>query len=129
MKINIHHTALYVHDLEKAKDFFVRYLSAQANDGYHNPNTGLRTYFLTFGDDTRLEIMNRPGLEAQNPAPLRTGYIHLAFSLGSREAVDNLTRTLQADGFPVVSGPRTTGDGYYESCIAGPEENLIELIA
>ena len=114
---------------EKAKDFFVRYLSAQANDGYHNPNTGLRTYFLTFGDGTRLEIMNRPSLEEQNPAPLRTGYIHLAFSLGSREAVDNLTRTLQADGFPVVSGPRTTGDGYYESCIAGPEGNLIELIA
>ena len=126
---SIHHVALYVHDLEGAKDFFTRYLSAQANDGYHNPNTGLRTYFLTFGDGTRLEIMNRPGLEEQNTALQRTGYIHLAFSLGSREAVDGLTRMLQADGYPVVSGPRTTGDGYYESCIAGPEGNLIELIA
>ena len=86
MKINIHHTALYVHDLEKAKDFFVRYLSAQANDGYHNPNTGLRTYFLTFGDGTRLEIMNRPSLEEQNPAPFAHGLYPPGLFIGKPES-------------------------------------------
>ena len=27
----------------------------------------------------------------------------------------------------VASGLRTTGDGYYESCIKGPKGNLIEI--
>ena len=47
--------------------------------------------------------------------------------LGSREAVDELTCRLGSDGYEVLSGPRTTGDGYYESCILGPENNLIEI--
>ena len=59
----------------------------------------------------------------------RTGYIHLAFSLGSKEAVDLFTRRLKEDGYEVASGPRTTGDGYYENCIIGIEGNLIEITA
>ena len=31
------------------------------------------------------------------------------------------------DGYPVISGPRVTGDGYYESCILDPEGNRIEI--
>ena len=57
----------------------------------------------------------------------RTGYIHIAFSLGSKEAVNELTERLKNDGFHIISGPRTTGDGYYESCIIGIEGNQIEL--
>lgn len=34
---------------------------------------------------------------------------------------------MQEDGYEVVSGPRTTGDGYYESCIIGIEGNQIEI--
>ena len=40
-----------------------------------------------------------------------------------------LTRELKEDGYQVASGPRTTGDGYYESCIIGIEGNLIEITA
>jgi len=58
---------------------------------------------------------------------LRLGLIHLAFSVGSKEDVDKLTRELEQAGYAIFSGPRTTGDGYYESCIIGPENNLIEI--
>ncbi len=34
---------------------------------------------------------------------------------------------LEEAGYPVVSGPRTTGDGYYESCVVAIEENQIEI--
>ena len=47
--------------------------------------------------------------------------------LGSKEKVDKLTAQLKADGYEVISGPRTTGDGYYESCIVVIEENQIEI--
>ena len=41
--------------------------------------------------------------------------------------MDALTARLKADGYEVISGPRITGDGYYESCITAVEGNLIEL--
>lgn len=53
--------------------------------------------------------------------------MHVAFSVGSKKNVDRLTELLKADGYEVVSGPRTTGDGYYESCIVGIEGNQIEI--
>ena len=63
----------------------------------------------------------------QDKALHRAGYAHLAFSLGSKEKVDALTEQLRAAGYEVISGPRTTGDGYYESCILDFEGNQIEL--
>ena len=125
--MKIEHIALYVNDLEGAKQFFIKYLGAQSNDGYHNPKTDFRSYFLTFDDGARLEIMTKPDLTDSEKDLARTGYIHIAFSLGSRERVDSLTAELKADGYTVVSGPRTTGDGYYESCVVGFEGNQIEL--
>ena len=53
---------------------------------------------------------------------------HIAFSLGSKERVDELTARIKKDGYEVISGPRTTGDGYYESCIVGVEGNQIEIM-
>ena len=125
--MKIEHIALYVNDLEKALDFFVNYLGAVPNEGYHNLKTDFRSYFLTFGDGARLEIMTKPDLTDSGDFLNRFGYAHIAFSAGSREAVDALTARLKADGYPIISGPRTTGDGYYESCILGIEGNLIEI--
>lgn len=125
--MRIEHIAMYVNDLEKAKEFFVRYFNAKANNGYHNKATSFRSYFLSFDDGARLEIMNKPNMVDLQKAPARTGYIHIAFSLGSKEAVNNLTNRLKNDGYIVVSGPRTTGDGYYESCIIAIEGNQIEI--
>lgn len=125
--MRIEHVAMYVSHLEEARDFFVKYLGAKSNDGYHNPRTGFRSYFLTFDDGARLELMNKPTMIDDAKVPERTGYAHIAFSAGSKEAVDALTDRLRADGYAVVSGPRTTGDGYYESCILAVEDNQIEI--
>lgn len=127
MTMHIEHIAMYVCDLEAARDFFQRYFHARANDGYHNQITGFRSYFLTFDHGARLELMRSPRMEDPEKAPNRTGYAHIAFSVGSREAVDALTARLKDDGYPVASGPRTTGDGYYESCIVAIENNRIEI--
>lgn len=123
----IEHVAMYVKDLEGAKDFFVRYFDAKANEGYHNQTTDFRSYFLSFEQGARLEIMNRPDMEERERGMSETGYIHIAFRLGSREAVDLLTEKLRKDGYTVSGGPRITGDGYYESCIIGIEGNQIEI--
>ena len=125
--MKIEHIAMYVNDLDAAKDFFVKYFDARANDGYHNKSTDFKSYFLTFEDGARLEIMNNPDIKDLEKDATRTGYIHIAFSVGSKEKVDRLTEQLKSDGYDVISGPRTTGDGYYESCIIGIEDNLVEV--
>ena len=125
--MTIDHVAMYVKDLEKARDFFVNYLDGKSNDGYHNKTTDFRSYFITFGDGARLELMTRPELAHSGKELLQTGYIHIAFQVGSKEKVDLLTERFRKDGFEVISGPRTTGDGYYESCIVGFEGNQIEI--
>lgn len=125
--MRIEHIAMYVNDLESAKKFFEKYLGASSNDGYHNTKTDFRSYFLTFDDGARLEIMNKPGMMGTEKSLARTGYIHIAFSVESKEKVDKLTQQLKDDGYEVISGPRTTGDGYYESCIIGIEGNQIEI--
>ena len=126
--MKIDHIALYCLDLKGMKEVFIRYFNGVSNDMYHNPKTGLKTYILSFEDsDTRLELMTRPEVEDEKENIYRQGFIHLSFSVGSKEKVDSLTKVLQDDGYEVLSGPRTTGDGYYESCIMGPEKILIEL--
>ena len=125
--MRIEHIAMYVNDLEAARDFFVRYFGAVSNEGYHNKTTDFRSYFLSFGDGARLELMKKPQMDDAEKTLNRTGYFHIAFSLGSKEAVDELTVRLKNDGYQVISGPRTTGDGYYESCIIGIEGNQIEI--
>ena len=119
--MKIDHIAMYVNDLEKVRDFFIRYFDAKSNEGYHNQTTGFRSFFLSFADGARIEIMNKPQMEDAEKGILRTGYIHIAFNVGSKEKVDELTERIKSDGYEIISGPRTTGDGYYESCLIGIE--------
>ncbi len=114
--IKIDHVALYVTDLERMREFFIKYFDALSNEGYHNKNTGFRSYFLSFADGARVEIMNRPETKAASAEDYSEGYHHIAFNVGSKEKVDSLTKRLSDDGYKIISGPRTTGDGYYESC-------------
>lgn len=125
--MKIEHIAMYVSDLESARDFFVTYLGGKINNVYHNKRTEFRSYFISFDDGARLEIMNKPEMKNIEKDINRTGFIHVAFSVGSAAKVDELTTILKDDGFEVLSGPRTTGDGYYESCIIAIEGNQIEL--
>lgn len=125
--MKIEHIAMYVNDLESVKKFFERYMGAVSNGLYHNEKTGFKSYFLTFGDGARLEIMNKPNMEDAEKALSRTGYIHIAFSAGTKEKVDLLTDQMKEDGYEIISGPRVTGDGYYESCVVAIEGNQIEI--
>ncbi len=125
--MKLDHIALYVFDLEGAKNFFIKYFGATANEMYHNPRTGLKTFFLSFADGARLEIMQHPDVVATQFKPMHQGYIHIAFSVGSKEKVDALTHRLEKAGYKALSGPRTTGDGYYESCVQAFEDNIIEI--
>lgn len=127
--MQIEHIALWTHDLERARRFYETYLGARAGARYHNPRNGFYSYFLSFETGARLELMQMPGIPASANDVDRqaTGLIHFAVSLGSEPAVDELTARLQRDGFRVVSAPRRTGDGYYESCVLDPDGNRIEL--
>ncbi len=126
--MKIDHVALYCRDLDGMKTFFEKYFNGTSNNLYHNPRTNLRTFILSFPDgSSRLELMTRPEVEGDNESLFHAGFIHLSFAVGSKEAVDELTTTLKADGYETLSGPRTTGDGYYESCVRGPEGILLEI--
>lgn len=126
--MRINHVALYCLDLEGMKEFFIHYFNGASNEMYHNPKTGLKTYILSFKDsDARLELMTRPEVMDEKENIYRQGFIHLSFSVGSEMMVDSLTKVLNDGGYQVLSSPRTTGDGYYESCIVGPEKILIEI--
>ena len=126
--MKIDHIALFCKDLEQMRQFFLDYFEATSNEQYHNPRTGLRTYILTFPHGgARLELMKRPDTIDADPSKPNIGFIHVSFAVGSKEAVDAKTIELRDAGYQVTSGPRTTGDGYYESCILGPEGIQIEV--
>lgn len=127
--MKIEHIAIWTPDLERAKEFYLRYFQAKAGEKYSNPGKQFESYFLVFGEGSRLELMtkasnlNDPGDTEKNIV----GYSHLAFSTGSPEEVVRLTEQLRVDGFSVVSEPRTTGDGYYESVVLDPDGNRVEI--
>ena len=124
--MRIDHIALFTKDIERLCEFYCAYFEARAGEPYHNPRTGLKTRFVYFADGARLEIMSRPDV-ATTPQPSQLGYAHVAFDVGNRDTVDTLTERLRADGYAVVSGPRVTGDGYYESCVLEPDGNAVEI--
>ena len=123
--MKIEHVALWVTDLELVKAFYEKYFEAKAGERYHNPKTRFSSYFLSFDEGSRLELINKKHLSPRVADAL--GYGHIALSVGGKEAVDEKTALLVADGFPLLSGPRTTGDGYYESVVQDPEGNLVEI--
>ena len=126
--MNIEHIAIWAKDLERLKAFYVKYFECTAGEKYFNPKKNFESYFLSFSNGSRLEIMQMPGIkERLSPTDQLLGFIHLAISVGSKEKVDALTEKLRNDGFEIIGEPRTTGDGYYESVVFDPEQNRIEI--
>lgn len=107
------------------KDFYTRVFNGTANEKYVNPKKQFESYFIQFESGTRLELMRRP--DVADGSGEKEGYAHMAFSLGSREKVDETTRRLKEEGVRIAGEPRLTGDGYYESVIQDPDGNLVEL--
>lgn len=125
--MKIEHVGLFVEDLENTVSFYKKYFGATASEKYHNPKTTFSSRFLTFSDGARLEVGTREDLNTEKLTGYPLGYMHLAMSLGSKEAVDKVSAQIEADGYTHLSGPRVTGDGYYESVVLDPEGNQIEL--
>lgn len=127
--MKIEHIAIWANDLEKLKRFYGFYFEAQSSGKYTNEAKQFSSYFLKFDSRARLEIMQMPSVPGTKNDPYKqfTGLIHIAFSVGSKERVDSLTAQLAKDGYEVIDGPRTTGDGYYESVVLDPEQNRVEI--
>lgn len=123
----IEHAALWTLELDRSRSFYEDYFDATAGEKYVNEEKEFSSYFLTFDSGARLELMHTPEMSAaQDKGPV-AGYAHIAISVGSEEAVDVLTEQLRDDGYTVCSGPRRTGDGYYESVVLDPDENFVEI--
>jgi lactoylglutathione lyase len=127
--MHIEHIALWTDDLDRLVDYYVRYFGATPGDRYRNESKGFESCFLTFDGGARLEIMKTMSHSPikLSPGAERMGLTHLAISVGSEQGVNELTRRLEQDGYPILDGPRRTGDGYYESVTLDPDGNRVEV--
>jgi lactoylglutathione lyase len=127
--MRIDHIALWSNDIERLKEFYSNYFNARPNKKYENSQKRFQSYFLSFDDGARLELMQMPNISdnKNDPAKQYCGYVHFCVSIGSEQNVIELTNKLKDDGFTVISEPRRTGDGYFESCILDPDNNRVEI--
>lgn len=128
--MTLEHAAIWTRQLETLRDFYVRYFNGVSNDKYHNPAKGFESYFIRFDGGARLEIMHRPDIPENLNDTRQTqhlGLIHLAFGVDSMEVVDRKAEEMRDAGFPILSGPRRTGDGYYEFETLDPDGNRLEI--
>ena len=131
MTPRIEHVALWTSNLERMRAFYEQYFDARAGTLYRSATrAGFASYFLSFPDrGGRLELMTVPEIAPAASTTPFTGYAHIAVTVGPRANVDALTERMRRDGVRVISGPRQTGDGYYESVVADPDGNEVELVA
>ncbi len=126
----LEHVAIWTDHLERLKEYYIKYFQAVSNNKYINPNKNFESYFLSFESGARLEIMSMPGIPVNMNDSIKAqhkGIIHLAFEVARMEEVDAKAKELQQGGFPILSGPRRTGDGYYEFETLDPDNNRLEV--
>ncbi len=129
--MKIHHIAIWTNDLERLRKFYTTYFGCSCNTKYRNELKQFDSYFLRFDDGIQLEIMQKPGIpyNANDPILQATGFTHIAIEVDSRQKVLDLTERLRYEGYNIVSEPRQTGDGYFESCILDPDGNRLEILS
>lgn len=126
--MKIEHLAIWADDIELLHAFYMKYFNLHCGDKYTNPTKNFTSYFLSFEEGgTRIELMHIPDMEAPASRGNLKGLAHFSIATGNRETVDALTSRLRKDGYTILSEPRTTGDGYYESAVADPEGNYVEI--
>jgi lactoylglutathione lyase len=128
--MKLEHVAIWTEDLERLKDYYVKYFGGKSNDKYFNPIKNFESYFLTFESGARLEIMKKPDIPTNlNDTIIKQhqGIIHLAFGVETMAEVEEKLKELQQNGYRILSGPRKTGDGYYEFETLDPDDNRLEV--
>ena len=128
--MTLEHVAIWTDKLEELKDYYVKYFEGTANTKYVNENKEFISYFLTFKSGARLEIMKMKNIPENLNDTIKTqhkGIIHLAFGVDTKQEVEEKARQLQTDGYIILSGPRKTGDGYYEFETLDPDNNRLEV--
>ncbi len=128
--MTLEHVAIWTDKLEELKDYYVKYFDGLPNSKYTNETNQFHSYFITFQSGARLEIMSMPDIpDNVNDRVVRQhkGIIHLAFGVGTIEQVDEKAKQLEMDGYKILSGPRKTGDGYYEFETLDPDNNRLEV--
>ncbi len=128
--MKLEHLAIWTHQLEELKEYYIRFFKAIPNKKYVNPKKNFQSYFLSFDSGARLEIMTKPGIPVNlndTEDKQHLGLIHFAFELDSPEAVNAKAEELQEAGFEILDGPRRTGDGYYEFATLDPDRNRLEV--
>ena len=128
----LEHVAIWTTQLEALKNYYIKYFDARPNNKYTNHQKKFQSYFLSFKSGARLELMTMPGIPANQNDTLQkqhTGIIHLAFGVNTMDEVNAKAKELETDGFLILSGPRKTGDGYYEFETLDPDNNRIEVTA
>ncbi|WP_321436230.1 VOC family protein [uncultured Bacteroides sp.] len=126
--MKIHHIAIWTTQLEEMRNFYCTYFNGISNQKYVNQNKGFESYFIHFDDCASLELMKCADIDSRTEGE-QLGYCHLAFSLGSKDSVLELTDRLRRDGCQIVGEPRVTGDGYFESVVLDIDGNRVELVS
>lgn len=128
--MTLEHVAIWTNNLERLKNFYVQYFGGTANNKYINPQKRFESYFLTFESGARLELMYKPDIPENKNDTIQTqhsGIIHLAFGVETMQQVNDKAQRLKEGGFTILSGPRKTGDGYYEFETLDPDNNRLEV--
>ncbi len=128
MIVRLEHVGLWVRDLDAVAAFYAKYFAANIGARYQNPRKGFESRFLEFAGGARLEIMRRGDVSPRQAAE-QLGLAHVALTVGDEATVDALAARLESEGFPILDGPRRTGDGYYECVVCDPEGNRVEIAA
>ena len=72
------HIAIWTNELERSRDFYVKYFGGKSNEKYVNPKKGFASYFVTFEGAASLEIMQRTDITVENDG-VYIGLAHFAF--------------------------------------------------
>ena len=130
--MKLEHVALWTHHLELLREYYVTHFQGKAGPLYHNPAKQFQSYFITFPNGLRLELMTAPAVPFHHNDTIDaqyTGWIHVAFEVDSKEEVERRAGALQRHGYRILDGPRMTGDGYYEFTTLDPDNNRLEVSA
>jgi lactoylglutathione lyase len=128
--MTLEHAAIWTRQLETLREFYEQYFNGVSNKKYLNSVKGFESYFLRFDGGARLELMSMASIpENRNDTrqAQHLGLIHLAFGLDTMAELDQKAEEMRSAGFPILSGPRKTGDGYYEFETLDPDGNRLEV--